>query len=91
MSLVLLLQIGFPADEVRHKAHAAVLSLLEGQTGSGLQLLSTEGWMHGDEVLAWQANIVRAALAVVQHLVEVARLFELVTGGLPISAGCPPN
>ena len=73
MSLVLLFQIGFLADKVWHKTHAAVLTFLEGQTGSGFQLLSAKGWVHGDEV----------TLAVVQHLVEVARLFELVTGDSP--------
>ena len=74
MSLVLLLQIGFLSDEMRHKAYAAIIVLLEGQSGSGFQLFSAEGRMHGDEV----------TLAVVQHLVEVARLFELVTGDTPL-------
>ena len=74
MSLVLLLQIGFLSDEMRHKAYAAIIVLLEGQSGSGFQMFSAEGRMHGDEV----------ALAIVQHLVEVARLFELVTGDTPL-------
>ena len=74
MPLVLLFQIGLLADEVWHEAHAAVLVLLEGQTGSGLQLFTAESGMHGDEV----------ALAVVEHLGEVTRLVELVTADAPL-------
>lgn len=40
--------------------------------------------------MLWQANRVRAALAVVQHLGEVARPVELFTGDAPLLLNVRP-